>query len=114
MSPKQKYTSEPPTRYTEFEGVKHNERGPDIHVAKGGGIEDHQIIAGWCKRDVAILNTKTDRDTLIPNKYNEIGERTIHRIATPYTGGVWVDRRRPQRTGLYLLDILRHTATIMH
>ena len=47
------------TRYTEFEIVKHNGRGPDsIHAAAWGGTEDCQIIASWYKRDVAILHTK--------------------------------------------------------
>jgi hypothetical protein len=33
------------TRYTEFEKVKQNERGPDIHELEWGGTEDYQIIA---------------------------------------------------------------------
>jgi hypothetical protein len=33
------------TRYTEFENVKHNERGPGIHETEWGGTEDCQIIA---------------------------------------------------------------------
>jgi hypothetical protein len=66
------------TRYTEFENVKHNERGPDIHETEWGGTEDCQIIARWCKRDAAILHNKTDRGTVVPYTYNEIGERNIH------------------------------------
>ena len=54
------------TRYTEFENVRHNERGPDIHETERGGTEDCQIIARWCKHDVAILHTKTDRGTVVP------------------------------------------------
>ena len=65
------------TRYTEFEGVKH-ERDPDTHEIEWGGTADCQITARWCKRDVAILYTNTDRDTIIPYTYNKIGERTIH------------------------------------
>ena len=68
------------TRYNEFENVKHNERGPDIHESEWGGTEDCQIIARWCKQDVAILHTKTGRGTVVPYTYNEIGERTIHHM----------------------------------
>ena len=68
------------TRYTEFENVKHNERGPDIHESEWGGTEDCQIIARWCKTDAVILHTKTDRGTVVPYTYNEIGERTIHHM----------------------------------
>ena len=49
------------TRYNEFENVKHNENSPDIHESEWGGTEDCQIIVRWCKRDVVILHTKTDR-----------------------------------------------------
>jgi hypothetical protein len=31
------------TRYIEFENVKHNERGPDIHETEWGGTQDCQI-----------------------------------------------------------------------
>ena len=68
------------TRYTEFENVKHNERGPEIHESEWGGTEDCQIIARWCERDVVILHTKTDRGTVVPYTYNDIGERTIHHM----------------------------------
>ena len=70
------------TRYTEFENVKHNERGPDIHESEWGGTEDCQIIARWCERDVVILHTKTDRGTVVPYTYNDIGEKTIHHMET--------------------------------
>jgi len=70
------------TRYNEFENVKHNERGPDIHESEWGGTEDCQIIARWCERDVVILHTKTDRGTVVPYTYNDIGEKTIHHMET--------------------------------
>ena len=54
------------TRYTEFGNVKQNERGPDIHETECGGTKDCQIIARWCKRDVTILHTKTDRGIVVP------------------------------------------------
>ena len=67
-------------RYTEFENVKHNERGPDIHETEWGGTEDCQIIARWCKRDEAILHTQTNIGTVAPYTCNEIGERTIQHM----------------------------------
>jgi hypothetical protein len=67
-------------RYIGFENVKHNERGPGIHETEWGGTEDCQIIARWCKRDVAILHTKTDRGTVVPYTYNEKRKRTIHHM----------------------------------
>ena len=68
------------TRYTEFENVKQNERGPDIHETEWGGTEDCQITPRWCKRDVIILHTKKDRGTVVPYTHNEIGERTIQHM----------------------------------
>ena len=52
------------TRYTEFENVKHNERGPAIHETEWGGTKYCQIIARWRKPGVVILHTKTDRGTV--------------------------------------------------
>jgi hypothetical protein len=83
-----------------FENVKHNENGPDIHESEWGGTEDCQIIARWCKRDVVILHTKTDRGTVVPYTYNEIGARANH---TPH-GRMWMDGHST-REKLYLPNI---------
>jgi hypothetical protein len=95
------------TRYTEFENVKHNERGPDIHESEWGGTEDCQIIArGWCKRDVVILHTKTDRGTVVPYTYNEIGERTKHHMKE--CGGIG-DTQRGQNCIYLIYDGIHYT-----
>jgi hypothetical protein len=87
------------TRYTEFENIKHNERGPDIHESEWGGTEDCQIISTWCKRDVAILHTKTNRGTVAIHIQRDRGENH-----TPH-GRMWMDRRYAKGTKLYLFNI---------
>ena len=68
------------TRYTEFVGVKHNIRVPDLHVMEWSGTKDCQIIARWIKRDAVVLNTITDRRTITPYTHNEIGGRSIQHM----------------------------------
>jgi hypothetical protein len=88
------------TRYTEFENVKHNERGPDIHESEWGGTEDCRIIARWCKRDVAILHTKIrSRNGGTIHIQRDRGENH-----TPH-GRMWIDRRNPTGKKLYLSNI---------
>ena len=94
------------TRYNEFENVKHNENGPDIHESEWGGTEDCQIIARWCKRDVVILHTKTDRGTVVPYTYNEIGERTIHHMDE--CG--WMDTQRGKNCIYLIYDGIHYNA----
>ena len=85
------------TRHTDFESIKHHERDPGIQETERGGTEDCPIIAGWWKSKVALLHTKTDRGTVVPYTYNEIGERTI----TPH-GRMWMIRKYSTRTKLHL------------
>jgi hypothetical protein len=84
------------TRYTEFENVKHNKRGPDLHETEWGGTEDCQIIARWCKRDVAILHTKTDRCTVVQRNREECG---------------WIGNTQRGQNCIYLIfDGIHHNA----
>ena len=65
-----------------------------------------QIIARWCKRDVVILHTKTDRGTLVPYTYNEIGERTIHHMDE--CG--WMDTQRGKNCIYLIYDGIHYNA----